>query len=124
MYTQEGIEEFQNYIEKDNISPMIMANKMVAFTCLQENKIVGFLALRPVHHISLLFVDKQFHRRGIAKALFEKAKKYVQTHTAQQIITVNSSPYAQPVYERLGFTAQGDEKTVNGITFIPMELKL
>lgn len=38
-----------------------------------------------------------------------------------EIMTVNSSPYAVPVYEKLGFHATGSEQTVNGLRFTPME---
>ena len=35
-------------------------------------------------------------------------------------ITVNSSPYAVKVYERLGFMKTGEQQEKNGILFIPM----
>ena len=36
-------------------------------------------------------------------------------------ITVNSSPYAVLIYERLGFVVQNEEMVKNGIRFIPMK---
>ena len=37
-------------------------------------------------------------------------------------MTVNSSPYAVPVYHKLGFKDTGSEQMVNGLRFTPMEL--
>lgn len=36
--------------------------------------------------------------------------------------TVNSTPYAQPVYERFGFVATGPRVETKGIAFVPMHL--
>jgi hypothetical protein len=38
--------------------------------------------------------------------------------------TVNSTPYAMPVYERFGFKATGPRVETRGIAFVPMELHL
>jgi len=39
-------------------------------------------------------------------------------------VTVNSSRFGVPAYERLGFRQTGPERTVNGIVFIPMAHRL
>ena len=39
-------------------------------------------------------------------------------------ISVNSSPNAVPVYEKLGFVRQQSEQENNGIRFVPMQLAL
>ncbi len=43
-----------------------------------------------------------------------------QSRTEQ--ITVNASPYAVPVYEKLGFQAVDDEQLTDGIRYTPMTL--
>jgi len=69
----------------------------------------------------MLFVKKDYHRRGIARSLFQTAVKEIckkQDNVSK--ITVNSSPYAVEVYHRLGFVDIDKEQTVNGIRFTPM----
>ncbi len=39
-------------------------------------------------------------------------------------ITVNSSPYAEKIYGRLGFNKVMELQEKNGIKFIPMEYKI
>lgn len=42
------------------------------------------------------------------------------TELTPKRLTVNSSPYAVPAYEKLGFQLNGEEETVSGIRFQPM----
>ena len=37
-----------------------------------------------------------------------------------EAVTVNSSPFAVKVYEKLGFTATGSRQVSDGIVYIPM----
>ena len=39
-------------------------------------------------------------------------------------VTVNSTRYGVPAYEKLGFRQTGPEREVNGIAFIPMAMQL
>jgi hypothetical protein len=39
-------------------------------------------------------------------------------------VTINSSRYGVPAYERLGFRQTGPERAVNGIVFIPLAMRL
>ena len=70
-------------------------------------------------HIALFFVNGAHHRRGIGKRLFQAAL----SDCPADRMTVNSSPYAVPVYHRLGFSDISAEQTVSGIRFTPMEYK-
>ena len=82
---------------------------------------MGIIALTRRSHLCLLFVEKACHRQGIARALFSTLRDHCRTAPDTPRITVNSSPYAVGAYRRLGFRATGDERTVDGIRFTPME---
>jgi len=90
--------------------------------CFEGEKLVGAVAIRDFCHVSLLFVDKAYQHRGIAKELFAKALA-ICIHEDPELdgITVNSSPYAVPIYKRLGFEVIGESTTNDGITFVPMK---
>jgi predicted GNAT family N-acyltransferase len=79
----------------------------------------GFIWLS-LNHICLLFVKKEFPRRGIAKRLFYTVLVRCKSEKSINTITVNSSPYAVEVYHRLGFVDTEKEQTVNGMRFTPM----
>ena len=86
---------------------------------------MGVMAMRDFCHVSLFFVDKAYHRRGIAKELFSRAvEQSIQENSDFIEITVNSSPYAVEIYKKLGFVDTGGKTTKNGITFIPMKMNI
>lgn len=126
-YSLDGIIEFKSYIETDRIKQQLRMNEMIIWGCFDEGVIVGIIAIRQCSHISLMFVDKNYHRKGIARGLLNRAVDYLTVHSelfAGSEITVNSSPYAELVYRRLGFEKTGEEQTVNGIRFIPMKMRV
>ena len=86
-----------------------------------EETIVGVIAMRPPCHISLLFVDAAYHRQGIAKALYKTVIAHYKKPEHPLMVTVNASPYAESIYQRLGFIPTDTEQAVSGIRFIPMK---
>lgn len=115
-YSAKGVQEFQAYIAFDAVKQRIHLQELTLWGDFQEKKIVGVIGIRPVAHISLLFVEAAWHRQGVARKLYRTVRELV----GEQTITVNSSPYAVPAYQRLGFEATAEEQLVNGIRFIPM----
>lgn len=120
-YSDEGIQEFKSFIGEDSIRKKLSDGQFRMWICLYKNEVVGAIATRPPCHISLLFVDKRHHRKGIARALLNTTIDHYRTHTANPVeMTVNSSPYAVEIYHRMDFRDTGSELTVNGIRFTPM----
>jgi GNAT superfamily N-acetyltransferase len=91
---------------------------------LADGQIAGVIEMRDGHHLSLLFVNTAYQGKGISRALLDRVLALCreQGHDAPQI-TVNSSLYAIPIYERLGFRATAGVQIKNGIRFTPMALE-
>jgi ribosomal protein S18 acetylase RimI-like enzyme len=119
-YTDEGIKEFQSFIAAQSVKERMSRRELLFWGCWRDNRLVGAIATRPPCHISLLFVDKEYHRRGIAKSLFRTAVGFYIENSSFDKMTVNSSPYAVEVYRRLGFVDTDSEQIVNGLRFTPM----
>ena len=69
----------------------------------------------------MLFVDKEYHHKGIAKELTLKMiDDCIQNNKKVVNITVNSSPYAIGFYQKLNFKEVSEEQEVDGIKFTPM----
>ncbi len=124
-FSEEGIEEFLKCIDIALVQGQIDSSELAVWTCqCQHNqKIVGVISIAARGHIRLLFVAADHHHRGIARALLQEALKNFQKKDFSQI-TVNSSPYAVSIYQRLGFSIIRKEQCVNGIRFTPMALCL
>ncbi len=114
-YSEEGIEEFYKSIHnKDYISMLCLYGTFVS------EKLIGVIATRSEGtHIALFFVDGKYQGKGIGRKLFQT----VVSECKSNRITINSSPYAIPIYHKLGFTDTDAEQVVNGLRFTPMEYK-
>ncbi len=119
-YSREGIDNFLSYIQSDEFMKRLRENHFDLIAKF-EDKIEGIIEVRSYSHICLLFVAPEFQRRGIAKELFQRSLEICKNANPNlRSITVNSSPYALPVYLKLGFRQLTEEQTKNGIRFTPM----
>lgn len=114
-YAPEGVSNFNEFIDPSKILERIMKKHHKVIVAKDIDQVIGVIETREDHHICLLFVHKAYHRMGVARNLialgFSPLSPYV---------TVNASPYAQTIYEKLGFTKISGELVKNGITYIPM----
>jgi GNAT superfamily N-acetyltransferase len=120
-YTSQGIEEFKKFISYDSMIELVEKEELFFWGCTVSNELAGVIATRGTNHVCLLFVKKEFHRKGIAKRLFQEV---LESQKSVDYITVNSSPYAVEVYHRLGFVDADSKQNVNGMRFTPMIYKL
>ena len=114
-YSQEGIDHFRTSLEDQE-----RIRKLTFYGAFDGDKLVGTLCMRAPQHIGGFFVDAAYHRRGIGRRLFEAMRQ----DYAKQEFTVNSSPYAVEVYRHLGFVPTGEEQTVDGLRFTPMQFSV
>ena len=122
-YTEEGVGTFSDFIELDAMRQRLADKDMLLYGCYEKQTLLGVLAAKPTGHISLFFVRQECQGRGVGRALFEKHLQYAR-QTRVSSITVNSSPYAVPIYGKLGFRKTGEEQTINGIRFTPMAYRI
>lgn len=124
VYSPEGVKNFENFITDSTLYRMFVVGSYQMFVALDGKKIVGMLTLRDGTHISLLFVDEKYHRRGIGRALLQYMCHYLLTEVQAFRVTVNSSPYGVGFYHRLGFRDLRPQEKKDGIIYTPMEFIL
>ena len=113
-YPEDGVQFFRQSLDDEKRN-----RSMNFYGAYDGDKLVGALCMRAPQHIGDFFVREEYHRRGIGRALFEAMRKdYV-----KQEFTVHASPYAVPVYERLGFKATDKEQLTDGLRYTPMIFK-
>lgn len=119
-YPEEGIQTFKSFIEPDNLKSLIK-DGWPFYCCFDHDELAGVLTFRGNSHISLLFVKEKYHRQGIAKILLDIAlQELLASDESITEITVNSSPYAKTIYEKMGFAATDSLQQRDGILFVPM----
>jgi predicted GNAT family N-acyltransferase len=119
-YSEEGKKTFKEFTNEKAIIERINDNDFFVAKC--KNKIIGIMEIRNRNHISLFFVLKEFHGKGIGRKLFEYYIKIIKQNNYEiKTIMVNSSFYGEKVYEALGFIKTQEAQEKNGIKYIPME---
>lgn len=117
-YSEEGRNTFYRVTEADENIQRWQAGEYVFYGVFDGGIMAGTAASRKGgSHIMLLFVDKAYHRRGIARRLVDA----LIADAPGDKLTVNASPYAEKTYEHMVFKRTGVKVTKDGITFIPME---
>lgn len=124
VYSPEGVRNFEDFITDTTLYRMFVMGTYQMFVALSEGEIIGMITLRNRTHISLLFVDERYHRRGVGRALMEYLENYLLTEIGASRVTVNASPYGEPFYHRLGFRDLRPREEKSGIIYTPMEFVL
>ncbi|MFB6342021.1 GNAT family N-acetyltransferase [Saccharicrinis sp. FJH62] len=123
-YTEKGNRFFYDWIEPEKIADrqVEQSNLLVA---TNNTRIIGMIEIRENRNISLLFVDQNYHGKGIARELYKAALEICCSRDKQlNKFYVHASPFSIPVYERLGFKATGKMQEEHGIKYLPMEMDL
>lgn len=96
-------------------------SKTMNITAYDKDKLVGCLRILTDGYyfgtITELLVLPEYQKLGIGRKLWE----YVLKHSSRNVFTVNSSPYAVPVYHKLGFTDTDTEQLSDGMRYTPMK---
>lgn len=122
-YSKEGITSFRNFVRDPILKNLFIEGKYNVLAAFNNNIIVGIIGVRNETHISLLFVDSEYHKKGIARRLVEKTFERTYEKYGKREMTVNSSPYAVGFYHKMGFVDTDIEQTTDGIRYTPMKAR-
>lgn len=123
-YSEEGVDSFRDFISDQWLKKMFLKGEYQMFVALEGEKIIGFITVRNKCHISLLFVDKEYHRMGIGSTLIQKVREYLITEVGVDYMTVDSAPYAVEFYHKLGFWDLAPRQEKQGIIYTSMKKNL
>ena len=112
-YSEEGIQSFKDFIGNKEV-----LNTLEFWGAYDNEKLKGVIATNENRkHICCFFVEAQYQRQGIGRKLW----KYLLENSQKEVITVNSSPYAIPVYHKFGFVDTNTEQLSDGMRYTPMK---
>ncbi len=119
-YSKEGVDNFENFISDPHLYQMFRLDEYHLWVAKDDfGNIIGMGTLRSGNHISLLFVEDKWLRKGVGSSIMEAFISHVR-RTGNDRITVNASPYGVPFYHKLGFEDTGDEQVAGGMIITPM----
>lgn len=111
--SEEGIRSFRAFVEEEEIRQTLLF-----FGAFEQGELKGVIVTDDAKdHICCLFVKAGNQRRGIGKKLWE----YVLDLSEEAVFTVHASPYAVPIYHKLGFVDTDTEQRRDGLKYTPMK---
>ena len=123
-YSDEGIQKFHEFITDDNLYVSFLKGEYQLLVAVDHGNVVGAGSIRSGNFLSLLFVDEDYHHRGLGSAIVQSLCDYLKNEAGERYIVVHSSPYAVDFYRKQGFRMVKPEMEYSGIRVTPMEKML
>lgn len=120
-YTEEGIRNFFEFISDDDLYAAFLKGRYQMMVALDGGRVIGAGSIRNRNHLSLLFVDEAYHRRGVGRSIMERLCAYLKEEAGERYMSVKAAPYAVDFYRRLGFRTVKPEEEISGIRVTDME---
>ena len=120
-YSQEGIDNFDTFIHDGSLRRMFLSGSYQVLLALDKSRVIGLASVRNTNHLSLLFVDENYHHQGIGRTLMGDLFRYLAEEAGEHSMTLTAAPYAVGFYKKLGFYAMRPEEQVAGIRVTFME---
>lgn len=123
-YTPEGVETFKRDIVQNKVFiERCKKGECPIYAAFDKGKIIGIIGMRSNKtHINLVFTKKEYHRQGVATAIFKFLLDDLLRENPELCeITLNSSPYGRGFYLHIGFEALSEEMEQDGIRYTPMK---
>ena len=109
-YNKQQINAWVNSVENKERWKSILANQYFLIAEI-ENKMVGYGSLENGNYLDLMYVHKDFLRKGITKMIFEKLKdKSIELGFDK--LTSDVSKTARPFFETKGFKVIRENKNI------------
>ena len=120
-YTEEGIRNFFEFITDDDLYRSFLRGDYQMLVALDRERVIGAASVRSCNHLSLLFVDEEYHHQGVGRSLMTRMCEYLKLEAGEKYMSLNAAPYAVNFYRKLGFRAVRPENEVSGIRVTSME---
>ena len=120
-YTREGLRNFFKFITDEDLLEAFRRGEYLMLVALDGNRIIGAGSVRDRNHLSLLFVDEEYHRQGVGREIMTKLCYYLKVQAGERYMTLKAAPYAVNFYKKIGFIAVRPEEEYSGIRVTPME---
>lgn len=123
-YGPEGVETFKrDIVENEAFISECEQGICPIYAAFDGKKMIGMIGMRSNKtHINLVFTKKEYHRKGVATAIFRFLLNDLRKENpARKELTLNASPYGKGFYLRLGFIPLSEEQEMNGIRYTPMK---
>ncbi|MDN4061195.1 GNAT family N-acetyltransferase [Massilia sp. YIM B02769] len=117
--TPEGASTFLRENDEDGLRNYVRSGHVYHVAEI-DGTLAGFIGIRANNHLFHLFVDKRWHGQGLARRLWQVARRAAIERGGDGAFLVNASNHAAPVYEAFGFVRMAPTQCLKGLYFNPM----
>jgi len=121
-FNEEGWNRFISSATSSEFEKRLYSSEFRIFCCMESDHMLGYISIKDNEKIDHLFVLSEARNKGVARLLWEAAKKNAMKNGASGKFWVRSSSIAIPVYEKFGFICDGQCQNMGGISFQLMRL--
>ncbi|EHH1242057.1 GNAT family N-acetyltransferase [Vibrio parahaemolyticus] len=114
-FSEQGQRSFASKILPD-VETAFDKTRFHSIKVTENNKLIGFGAIRDKEYITHLFVDVNYQGSGVGKSLL----KHMLASSTGREVRLRASVNALNFYKSQVFFATGSETEVKGIRFVPM----
>lgn len=119
-YGPQAVQAFKTgFIESKPLAEKYRDGSFAMFCAFDGERIVGMIAERGRGHICMVFVDRDYHRLGIATSMMDAMIAY-QREKGFERVTLNAAPFGLPFYLHYGFRRAAPTREDDGITYTPV----
>ncbi len=118
-----GAEKFFETVTPVAICGYIQDERYRYYVAEIDGQLVGIVAVRDHRHLYHLMVAAQAQKRGYARQLWMHAYRLARAEPGGNTFTVNSSLFARPFYEKIGFKTSETVQELHGLAYLPMALE-
>lgn len=119
-YTQEGIQNFFDFITDSDLYAAFLRGEYQLMVALYRGEIIGAGSIRNGNHLSLLFVEGAYHRMGVGSTILLRLCDYLQKEVGERYMSLKAAPYAVDFYRKQGFRMVRPEEEHAGIRVTDM----
>ena len=116
-------EDFFGTVSAEAMRRRILDPSFQKLVAIVEGEMAGVLVMQENGHLYHLFVGERYHRQGLARQMWDRAREDAMAAGNPGTFTLNSTLYAVSVYESLGFRATGERVRKYGAEFVAMRLE-
>ncbi len=122
-FKKEGIKKYLNFhdIKKNTVDSLYenYRRSTIIYVAIIDEKVVGVIRGNSERIINL-FVDKNYHKKGIGKQLVDKFESVCKNNKVK-VIKIKASSYAIPFYKKMGYKQTTGVRSFWGIKVYPMK---
>ena len=103
----------------ETICQLIHTPELYYWLLEDKGRLKGVIAYKKPAHLIHFFVDSRYQKQGLGRYMWNFVEEKLKL--SSESMSVNSSEYAVPIYQKMGFKVISDVAEAYGLRFVKMQ---